>query len=399
MNICKKTHNARYFDSVEEIPEQIWHGLNCTTNVYFNPKYLLAIAKNHPKIQFSYIVLFNEDKNPIAFSTIQIVDFHINSVESQEFFSFEKMKYVLHHLRIISPKKDFKILTCGNTFVSGEHGIFIKNSENKQAVIQELAKSVVDFVKENPKLNKQVKAYMLKDFEKESLFIADELYESNYYSFNIEPNMHMHLDADWGDFDDYLAAMKTKFRVKAKKAMKLSLPLETTIITEANIDVYLEPMTALYKNVISKAAFNLGTFNLATYKELKNKLGEDYIILAYTLNSKVVGFLSGMVNKNMLDAHFVGIDYQCNRTYAIYQRILYDYVKIAIQRKLMAINFGRTASEIKSSIGAVPQDLTIYLRHKKSIPNKFLSLFLNKIQPTPFNQKHPFKAKNFVEKT
>lgn len=399
MNICKKTHNARYFDSVEEIPEEIWLGLNCTTNVYFNPKYLLAIAKNHPKIQFSYIVLFNEDKKPIAFSTIQIIDFHIKSVQNEDFFSLDRMKRFLHHLRIIPLEKTFKILTCGNTFVSGEHGIFIKNSENKQAVIQELAKSVVDFVKENSKLNKLIKAYMLKDFEKESLSMADELHESNYYSFNIEPNMHMHIDKDWQDFNDYLAAMKTKFRVKAKKAMKLSLPLETIIITEANIDAYLEPMTTLYKNVTSKAGFNLGTFNLATYKELKNKLGEDYIVLVYTLNSKVVGFLSCMVNQNMLDAHFVGIDYECNRTYAIYQRILYDYVKIAIQRKLVAINFGRTASEIKSSVGAIPQDLTIFVRHKKSIPNKFLSLFLNKIQPTPFNQKHPFKAKSFVEKT
>ena len=92
-------------------------------------------------------------------------------------------------------------------------------------------------------------------------------------------------------------------------------------------------------------------------------------------------------------AHFVGIDYALNKERAIYQRMLYDYVAMAIEKNLSAINFGRTASEIKSSIGATPQDLTCYVRHKKSITNRFLKPFLKDIAPTPFRQKMPFKIK------
>ena len=72
--------------------------------------------------------------------------------------------------------------------------------------------------------------------------------------------------------------------------------------------------------------------------------------------------------------------------------MLYDYIEIAINENLKILNFGRTASEIKSSVGAVPQDLTMYLRHKKSITNKILKLFLQRVQPTPFQQKMPFKT-------
>jgi hypothetical protein len=71
---------------------------------------------------------------------------------------------------------------------------------------------------------------------------------------------------------------------------------------------------------------------------------------------------------------------------------LYDYIEIAIQKKIKTLNFGRTASEIKSSVGATPQDLTMYLRHKKSITNRILKLFLQRVQPTPFQQKIPFKS-------
>jgi predicted transcriptional regulator len=72
--------------------------------------------------------------------------------------------------------------------------------------------------------------------------------------------------------------------------------------------------------------------------------------------------------------------------------MLYDYIEIAIQKKIKTLNFGRTASEIKSSVGATPQDLTMYLRHKKSITNRILKLFLQRVQPTPFQQKIPFKS-------
>jgi len=136
----------------------------------------------------------------------------------------------------------------------------------------------------------------------------------------------------------------------------------------------------------------LGNFNLETYKDLKEKLGDDYILKTYWLEDKIVGFISGVINQKSLDAHFVGIDYNLNREYAIYQRMLYDYIEIAINKKIKTINFGRTASEIKSSVGAKPQDLTMYLRHKKSITNRILKLFLQRVQPTPFQQKSPFKT-------
>ena len=126
---------------------------------------------------------------------------------------------------------------------------------------------------------------------------------------------------------------------------------------------------------------------------MKENLGDSYILKGYWLEGKLVGFLSGIISRNTLDAHFVGIDYDLNRELAIYQRMLYDYIEMAITQRVKWLNFGRTASEIKSSVGAVPQEMTIYLRHRKHLPNKILSLFLNKIKPTEFNQKFPFKAK------
>ncbi len=294
-------------------------------------------------------------------------------------------------LHIIPNKKPLKLLICGNTFVSGEHGVFIKENQDKKAIVKELAKSINYFVNSNKTLKKQIDAFLLKDFAEESLFITDELKEYKYHAFSVAPNMKLQLEENWHNFDDYLAAMKTKFRVKARKAYQQSAELLIKEVTLSTFEEQLPKMTTLYEKVAANAGFNLGNFNLETYKDLKEKLGDDYILKTYWLEDKMVGFVSGVVNKNSLDAHFVGIDYQLNRAYSIYQRMLYEYIRIGISKKLKTINFGRTASEIKSSVGAIPQDLTMYLRHKKTIKNKILKLFLQRVQATPFQQKFPFK--------
>ncbi|PWG06212.1 GNAT family N-acetyltransferase [Polaribacter aquimarinus] len=386
---CSNTNNALFFFSVDEIPEKIWQSLNCENNKYFGRCFLKSIEKNHSNITFFYIVLIDEDKNTTAFASIQIVNFYIDGIRNDLELLVRKIKNIGRKLHIIPNKKPLKLLICGNTFVSGEHGVFIKKNQNKKLIIKELAKAISHFSSSNKKL--KADAYLLKDFVNESLFITNELKEDHYHPFLVEPNMLLTISKNWKTFDDYLASMKTKFRVKARKAFKQSNFLKIEEVTSKNIDEQLPKMTALYQKVADNADFNLGNFNLATYKDFKEKLGENYILKTYWLEDRIVGFISGIINQNSLDAHFVGIDYELNREYAIYQRMLYDYIEIAINKQLKTLNFGRTASEIKSSVGAVPQDLTMYLRHKKTITNKILKLFLQRVQPTPFQQKFPFK--------
>lgn len=384
---CKNTNSALFFSTINDIPSKIWEDLQCKPNVYFNKFFLNSIETNHTEISFSYIILLNDYDKAIAFSTLQLVDFYLNSMQND----FDFLKKVGRKLRVLKEHKPLKLLISGNTFVSGEHGLFINQKQDKKKVIKELAEAINHFVNSNKTLKNTIDAFLLKDFVNESLFITNELKKFGYNPFSVEPNMQLQIDEDWQSFDDYLAAMKTKFRVKAKKAYQQSNYLKIENVTSSNIKSQLPKMTELYKKVSKNASFNLGNFNLETYTDFIENLEENYILKTFYLEDKMVGFLSGIINNNSLDAHFVGIDYELNRTHAIYQRMLYSYIEIAINKKLKIINFGRTASEIKSSVGAKPQDLTMYVRHKKTITNKILKLFLQKIQPTPFQQKFPFK--------
>tara|TARA_R110002072_G_scaffold96968_5_gene213079 strand:- start:5449 stop:6636 length:1188 start_codon:yes stop_codon:yes gene_type:complete len=378
-----------YFEQIKSIPKTIWEELNCPY-LYFSPTYLEAIEKNNSHLSFFYIVLKDHQQKAIAFACVQIISFQLNSIENDLSTILKRVTSLARKFKIIPNEKPLQILTCGNSFVSGEHGLYIKNSEDKRLVLRKLSKAILQYT-EDKYQQTPIDIFIMKDFVSDSLTISNELISLGYYSFNVEPNMKLEIDKNWQNFNHYLAALKTKFRVKAKKAMELSSALLIEDVHSENIDNQLQKMTELYKRVASKADFNLGEFKLATYKDLKENLGDDYILKTYWLQNKMVGFLSGMIHGSELDAHFVGIDYTLNKSHAIYQRMLYDYINIAIKQKLTTINFGRTASEIKSSVGAIPEHLTVYIRHKKTITNKFLKLFLLKIQPTEFHQKFPFK--------
>lgn len=390
MNCNHKTENTSYYQSVEKIPSDVWDQLDCTKNIYFHPSYLISLEKNNPHLTFFYVVLKDIHQKAIAFASAQIIDFHIDATSDESKNITNTVIHYARKLRVLPKEKPIKILSCGNTFVSGEHGIFIRKEQNKKAIVRKLAKEISTYSQEKYS-QYPIDIFIMKDFVEQSLPVTNELISLGYYAFNVEPNMKLTVSPHWNSFNDYLSTLKTKFRVKAKRALELSKELLVQNITSDNIKNQLQEMTQLYKRVASKADFNLGEFKLDSYIDLKAKLGDDYILKSYWLEGKMVGFMSGIINQKSLDAHFVGIDYELNKQFAIYQRMLYDYIDLAISKNMSTLNFGRTASEIKSSVGAVPEHLTVYIRHKKSITNKFLRLFLLRIQPTEFNQKFPFK--------
>ena len=150
-------------------------------------------------------------------------------------------------------------------------------------------------------------------------------------------------------------------------------------------------LQVLYQNTIKNANFNAQVLNLNTYVYLKSTFNNDFIVKGYFLKNKLVGFLSALKNTSNLDAHFIGLDYSLNKDYAIYPRILNDYIRLGIEKRVSQINLGRTASEIKTTIGAKPYELVCYIKHKNQLINLLIKPFLKRIEIKTFKQHQAFK--------
>tara|TARA_Y100000589_G_C27195055_1_gene646438 strand:+ start:4475 stop:5605 length:1131 start_codon:yes stop_codon:yes gene_type:complete len=375
------TLNSEIFKTVDSIPKSYWESLNCTNNIYYSPEFLKAFELANRDIEFNYIFIL-KDGEAVAFANTQIVTIGIETITKNIAMS-HKLRNIVNNLFC---NNHIRVLFCGNVFLSGEYGTFLKEGEPKVETFKAIAKAVKKLYR-----CKRLSTVFIKDFEDESLYITDHLKAFDYASMHVEPNMIIYLDSAWKSFEDYTSALKSKYRVKANRADTKSDVLESKLLSEEDIKMYLDELQALYQNTIDNADFNAQILNLNTYTQLKNTYKDHFIVKGYFLEGKLVGFLSAMQNGDHLDAHFIGIDYSKNKEYAIYPRILNDYVRLGIETKSSQINLGRTASEIKSTLGAQPKTLTCYCRHKFGLPNKILKPFIKNVHIKTFKQHQPFK--------
>jgi hypothetical protein len=373
---------CKIFKSVDTIPKTYWSHLNCTSNIYYSPEFLKAFELANKDIEFNYIIILKKGE-AVAFANTQLVTIGIETITKNIKMS-HKIRDIVNNMFC---NNQIRVLFCGNVFLSGEYGTYIKEGEPKIETFKAIAKGVKKLYR-----CKRLKTIFVKDFEDESLHITDQLKAFDYASMQVEPNMIIYLKPEWQSFNDYTSELRSKYRVKANRADTKSETLDAKFFNEADIKTYKNELQILYQNTINNADFNAQILNLDTYINLKSAFKDKFIVKGYFLDDKLVGFLSAMQNNNHLDAHFIGIDYSNNKTHAIYPRILNDYVRIGIETKSTQINLGRTASEIKSTLGAQPKTLTCYCKHKRYLPNQILKPFIKNVQIKSFKQHQPFKG-------
>lgn len=375
-------YKSKVFKTVDAIPQTYWNSVKCCTNIYYSPEFLRAFELANTDIQFNYIFILKNDE-AVAFANTQIVTIGVETITKNIRMS-DKIRRVVNTLFC---NNHIRVLFCGNVFLSGEYGTFLKKGEAKI----ETFKAIAEAVKQLAKSTKNLNAIFVKDFENESLRITDQLLAYDYAAMNVEPNMIITLKPEWDSFDDYINALKSKYRVKANRADAKSECLEALLFSEEDIETYKKQLQELYQNTIDNADFNAQILNLDTYIHLKKTFKDKFIVKGYFLDHKLVGFLSAMQNDSHLDAHFIGIDYANNKEFAIYPRILNDYIRLGIATKSTQINLGRTASEIKSTLGATPKALTCYCKHKRYLPNQILKPFIQNVHIKSFKQHSVFK--------
>jgi len=383
-NLKMNDLKAKFYSNVDAIDSKYWNSLDCGSNKYYTPDFLQAFETANDDIEFNYIVIFRNEE-AVAFANTQIVTIGIETITKNIKIS-PRLKRLINRFFC---NNHLRVLFCGNIFLSGEYGTFLKEGEDKV----ETFKAIAEAVQSLSKSTKNLHALFIKDFQEASRYITDQLKNYDYAAMQVEPNMIITLDPEWRTFDAFKDALKSKYRIKANKADKDSEPLEARLLDEKDILFYRNELQRLYENTISNANFNAQILNLNTYNNLKGIYKDSFIVKGYFYNDQLVGFLSAMVNEENLDAHFIGLDYTLNKQFAIYPRILNDYVRLGLENNASRINLGRTASEIKSTLGAQPEELTCYLRHKRTLPNKLIKPFISNIQIKSFRQHQPFKAK------
>lgn len=384
------------YDSVSMINKEHWTEIAKHGSEFLNLDYLSVFENNPPdNIRFHYAIIY-ETQKPVAIAYFQVIDFAPESFGSIVDQKDERgclitdyiKKHVKSHLLRGVDHFNMRLLICGNACISGEHGFTTVPNVNKELAFDAFA-DVIYRIARAEKLRGKIAAVLIKDFYTSSLKHTKELEEFKYHDFLVEPNMI--IDIKWKTFDEYLNAMSKKYRSRAKSIIKKGKELKRKNFSSDEIKEYSKIIDKLYLNVHKKAKFRMATLKPNYFVEMKKVLGDKFVFIAYFLNGKIVGFRTSFILKKYTEAHFIGLDYSVNKDMELYQNILYDYTNEAIQNNCKKLFLGRTASEIKSNIGAKAHELTCYVRHRNPLSNRIIKPFIDYLEPSEWIPRNPFK--------
>ena len=380
-----ETTTYQIYSSIAQLPKK-WDEV-AHENAFLQTPYLKVLEESAPtNMQCFYVGIF-EKNSLIGVALAQYLD--LNKLES---FG-ERDQCIKTYVRnFIFKNFASHALFLGNNMITGQNG-YTFNKEIDAITIAEIlsncAKEITNYFK---KQDIKIHIVSFKDFYQES---ATELKKSTFsllYEFNTQPNMIFELQNQWKTNTEYIEALTKKYRDQYKRAHKKFEGIETRELSLDEIILMENRIYELYFHVAKNAPFN--TFFLAKnhFSSFKRQCGPKFILVGYYLKNELVGFHTLLVNGKTLETYFLGYDEQIQKEKMLYLNMLYNMTQFGIENQFKKIIFGRTALEIKSSIGAKPVIMSGFIYHTNKWINRILPKIFPNLEPSlVWQERHPFK--------
>lgn len=367
-----------------------WDRLAASAPALLQRPFLSGIAEAPPLgMDFRYLVFYRDDR-PVGIAYYQILSFKADRALqfSAEPTGSSRLK------RWIARQFHNTLLLAGNTLLTGQHGYYFQPGVlPSSAQLQLLEQATWRLATHLRNTGYSIDAIVHKDIAESQLPSYHSWRQSAYHAFRFQPNMQIRLRPEWHSFEDYLDALSSKYRVRARRAAKKSQSITRKWLSGADMRQHADRMQDLYRQVADQAEFNLVRLSADYFVQLKENMGEQFEVLAYFEREQMVGFCTLLHNGDRAEAHFLGYEASLNRPRQLYLNMLYDLVEAGIERRKTNIGFARTALAIKSSIGAEPEETFTLVRSYQLLPNRIIPPIVRFLEPEQdWEQRHPFRV-------
>jgi len=351
-------------------------------NIFLSTKYLQVLESAAPaNMKCQYIGIFNQEEL-VGIALAQFIDLsHLESYGERD----KKLKtWVRNYL---FSQFSSKLLFIGNNMLSGQNAFAAKDQASIPEILQTLKQAAFD-------INQHSKNHLtsFKDFMPSDLPYFDQAVFKKDLKFTSQPNMIFEINSLWNQEEDYVNALTKKYRDQYKRSRNKASGIEKRKLTLDEIEDQQEIIYDLYLHVAEHAPFNTFYLPKNHFYVLKEKLKDDFMLYGYFIDGKLIGFNTLIKNGKSLDTYFLGYDEKIQKEKMLYLNMLYDMIACGISLKFKNIIFGRTALEIKSSVGAIDTPMFGFMRHSQPLINQFLDRIFNYLEPvTTWKRRSPFK--------
>ena len=336
-------YNIEIYTTVDALPDE-WD----TFSKKHEPQYckaLIGVAEKAQLVDFTYNYIVVKEGN----ETVALFYFQKLLVRKAYYPDFSDLSFAAKNLYCLIASHTYNLLLNGHIFSTDIPGLVIKKEWSKSADLAMIFEKVVAKVK-------RASASSIFIVKGANALLSDELLKikSKYKPMPDDVLMQMKIPSTWTSIENYIEALSKKYAVRAKKIDERISGFTIEDFSFEQITENAETLHQLYLNVISRSSFKMGVLNMAYFVGLKKAMSQNFIFKVWKLNNEIVGFTTYIRMTEHVELYYIGIDYKVNKSHHLYQCMLQQGIKDAIEFKTPCLRLGRTAYEAKAIAGAIP---------------------------------------------
>lgn len=372
----KYTHQL--FTKTTELPSD-WDKV-AHSCIFLQKSYLQILEESTPKNMLNTFVGLFEGEELMATAIIQEIDLGLLP-------SFGERDHAIKTAlrNVLFKQFASKLLLVGNNMLSGQNAYACLPNADESKVIEKL-REVVEFWPNKNHLS------IFKDFSESQIQAFQIPAFQSDFTFSSQPNMVFEIKTWWQKEEDYVANLSKKYRDQFKRCRKKGAEISTKELNYEEIVQAEETIFDFYLHVAKNAPFNTFILPKTHFSTFKKHLGSNFILRVYYIENQLVGFTTVIRHGKELETYFLGYDEKIQREKMLYLNMLYDLINYGIVQGFERIILGRTALEIKSSIGAKAVKLVGLMQHRLGLIHRNLSWIFPLLEPdATWIERHPYK--------
>lgn len=376
---------AEWFDSIQRVDAEAWSAVAGAERFYLQPHYLATLEAIAPRqVRYRYLVV-RADGAPVAVAAVQDLALTGDSVGRRS----STPAWWERALRAVGRCVPLPVRLCGNTFASSEHAFALAPGADPAVA----AAALVDaLTRRADAAGGGFDAAVIPDVDTSAGTdaVRRALDEAGFLRFETDPTMVVALQGRGRTLEAYVAGMTGKYRSRYRRVRRQGAALRAESLRGDALADQAERTAQLLDAVAARSTLRGSDFPADYFVQLEQGLGDAFAMTGYFLGDRLVGFGSTVDTPGLLVGHYVGLDYGVNRAHALYQNILWDQVAQAIALGRPALSLGRTASEIKGTVGARPRPVRVFLRWHDRDRTQCIAPLFRFVRAPAWTPRNPF---------
>ncbi|HEX2854520.1 MAG TPA: GNAT family N-acetyltransferase [Opitutaceae bacterium] len=387
-----------FADRVDFLDPVRWDAVTAGSSVFLRREVLRVIEDHGPEnIAPRYAMIFWEGK-AVAALAVQIVTVTGDRLGHKTASGAAAAKGGLLRRMLAPATKKMterfreRILVAGNLLSWGFHGIAFAAGEDPQRVWPAIAEAVYR-IRRAERLTGQTDLVMVKDLTGRQTG-TEALRRFSYRSMETEPNMVLEISSTWRNYEDYLGALDAKYRRKVKDQAKKLAAAGCTLEQIADVAPHAQRLHELYLAVHGNAAVRLVTLRENYLRELSRVAPDDFRCTVIRKGAEIVGFVTSLRDGDTAIGYYIGFDREvaADTGAPLYLSLLHATIADAIAWRCTRLSLGRTALEPKAGLGAKPEPMSVWLRHRVPALNWMIRGVIGSVPHSEAPERNPFRA-------